>query len=289
MGAAVDQFHRIVAPEPVQRSRSIPIEHGALRFISAPPPPGCVSTNRSCGGWSPESSWHSPLVAFDPKWPTGGPRRSRCPPLNESGCNVKSPRKPVRCSTPTSSRNQGVSSYEGGEVRECPRRRKHQQSRVVRDQIKPLLLRLPANPPVVRTTLEGRVLPRRQTRPLPPEGRNMAQPRQTAKPEIVVHQRSGRSSGFANLGQTLPELRRESDRTRCACEPTSPHHDNSSAGKPAKTAKKSPHTNPRPPKPRCCLEKQTEFSVGPSRVRGRAICVPDGAVISDRAATATRT
>ncbi len=36
-------------------------------------------------------------------------------------------------------------------------------------------------------------------RPLPPEGRNMAQPRQTAKPEIVVHQRSGRSSGFANL------------------------------------------------------------------------------------------
>ncbi len=86
-------------------------------------------------------------------------------------------------------------------------------------------------------------------RPLPPEGRNMAQPRQTAKPEIVVHQRSGRSSGFANLGQTLLELRRESDRTRCACEPTSPHHDNSSAGKPAKTAKKSLTPTRAPAKP----------------------------------------
>ncbi len=47
-------------------SRAARRHHPALRFISAPSP-GCVSTYRSCGGWSPGSSWHSLLVAFDPK------------------------------------------------------------------------------------------------------------------------------------------------------------------------------------------------------------------------------
>ncbi len=47
-------------------SRAARRHHPALRFISAPLP-RCVSTYRSCGGWSPGSSWHSPLVAFDPK------------------------------------------------------------------------------------------------------------------------------------------------------------------------------------------------------------------------------
>ncbi len=89
---------------------------------------------------------------------------------------------------------------EGGKVRKRSRRRTHQQSRVVRDQA----TAAPAS------SHRSRHL-KAPARPLPPEGRNMAQPRQTAKPEIVVHQRSGRSSGFANLGQTLPELRRESD------------------------------------------------------------------------------
>ncbi len=47
--------------------RHLPVlRRPALRFISAPLP-RCVSTYRSCGGWSPGSSWHSPLVAFDPK------------------------------------------------------------------------------------------------------------------------------------------------------------------------------------------------------------------------------
>ncbi len=85
----------------------------------------------------------------------------------------------------------------------------------------------------------------------------MVQPCQTTKPEIVVHQRSGRSSGFANLGQTFPELRRESDGTRCTCEPTFPHQ-------------------PAPPQnPGTTLKNRTEFSVRSSWVVAETFCNPE--------------
>ena len=109
--------------------------------------------------------------------------------------SARSTRWPCASSQSSASRRVIPAQEAGGEVREDPGLGEDQEPGVVRHHLEPpeLLLRLPAGPPVAGSALEGAVLPRRQTQPPAPEGRDVAQAaaRQPAEAEIVVrvHQR----------------------------------------------------------------------------------------------------